>query len=57
MTSDFSYPHLDDSFIIKNNTKLVDLFIDRRNVKQRYDKVKLEKMILALEIENGIIVS
>lgn len=57
MTSDFSYPHLDDSFIDKNNTKLVHIFIDRRNVKQRYDKVKLEKMILELEIENGICAS
>lgn len=54
MTSDFSYPHLDESFISRNNDKLFEIFLDRRNQQYIYDKVKVEKMIADLELENGI---
>ncbi|WP_367867580.1 hypothetical protein [Pedobacter sp. WC2423] len=54
MTSDFSYPHLDESFIDRNNEKLFEIFLDRRNQQYIYDKVKVDKMIAELEFENGI---
>ncbi|MBO9676307.1 MAG: hypothetical protein J7577_22895 [Sphingobacteriaceae bacterium] len=54
MKSDFTYPHLDDSFIEANNKKLLDIFIDRRNQQYFYDKLKVSRMINDLEFENGI---
>lgn len=54
MTSDFSYPHLDESFIDINNEKLFNIFVDRRNQEYTFDEEKIDKMIADLELENGI---
>ena len=54
MTSDFSYPHLDDSFTDRNNDKLIEIFLDRRNIQYTYNKIEVAKMIADLELENGI---
>lgn len=54
LTSDFSYPHLDDSFLEKNNRKLLNNFIDRYKKIYAFDEAKVDKMINQLEVENGI---
>lgn len=52
--SDFNYPHLDKSFINKNNEKLFNSFLDRRNQEYEFDRAKIDKLIAKLEITNGI---
>ncbi|TDX87311.1 hypothetical protein [Epilithonimonas xixisoli] len=54
-TSDFNYPHFEDSFIDKNNEKLFNSFVDRRNQEYEFDRVKVDKMISELELVNGIL--
>lgn len=55
MTSDFSFPHLDKSFLEKNNKKLFDLFVERRNQQYVFNEEKVDRMILELEIDNNIL--
>lgn len=54
MTSDFSYPHLDDTFIEKNNKKLFYLFVNRSNHQHLFNEEKVDRMISELEAENNI---
>ncbi|MGJ1367893.1 hypothetical protein [Sphingobacterium spiritivorum] len=52
--SGFNYPHFDKSFIDKNNEKLLNTFIDRRNHKYIFDREKVDHLISELETANGI---
>ena len=52
--SDFNYPHFEESFIDKNNEKLFNSFVDRRNQEYQFDRVKVKKLIFELETINGI---
>lgn len=54
LNSDFSIPHLKDDFIEKQNLKMMNTFVDRRNFKYEFNKIKLNKLIKELEIENNI---
>ena len=53
--SDFNVSHLDESFIDKQNDKMINQFIDRRNQVYHFDEVKVDMLIANLEIENGFI--
>lgn len=55
MNSDIDVPHFDESFHEKQNRKLLNTFIDRRNQEYKFDVVKVDKMISDLEIENDIV--
>lgn len=50
----FDYPHFDESFIDYQNERLLNLFIDRRNRKYKFNQDKVNNMIRELETENGI---
>lgn len=54
MTSDFSYPHFDQSFIDRHNEKMLEVFLDRRNHEYDFDELKVSTLISALEFENGL---
>lgn len=54
MTSDFSYPHLDETFIKKNNKKIFDLFVNRHNRQHVFNEGRVDRMIFELETENDI---
>jgi hypothetical protein len=53
MNSAFKFPHFDESFIKKQNDKMVNLFIDRHEEGCRFDEAKVDSLIKSLEIENG----
>jgi len=55
LNSDFSFPHLGNDFIDRQNKKMMNIFVDRRNSTYEFDKVKVDKLIRELEIENEII--
>ncbi|MFC6101233.1 hypothetical protein [Olivibacter domesticus] len=55
LTSDFSYPHFDESFINRNNEKLITAFVDRCNLKYSFDAMKVNKLINELELQNGVV--
>lgn len=55
LTADSLSPHFDDSFIEKNNEKLINLFLERRNHKYIFDEIKVNELIKELENENKII--
>lgn len=55
LTSDFSYPHLKDDFVDKQNEKMMNVFIDRRNIKYEFDEERISKLIKELEIENKLL--
>ncbi len=55
MNSDFSFPHLEIDFIDKQNTKMMDLFLDRRNNEYNFDRTKVTNLIQQLELENNVI--
>ncbi|MHC5202186.1 hypothetical protein [Myroides sp. LJL119] len=55
MMSDFTYPHFEESFIEKNNQKLLNLWLQRSNYDYSYNDNMVNKLIWNLEIENGII--
>ncbi len=55
INSDFSFPHLGNDFIDKQNTKMLNVFIERRNSTYEFDKLKVDKLIKELELENEII--
>lgn len=52
LNSDFSFPHLGDDFIDRQNTKMMNILVDRRNSIYEFDKLKVEKLINELEFEN-----
>lgn len=54
-TSDFSFPHLKNDFIDKQNERVMNVFLDRRNIKYEFDEEKVSKLIKELEIENKIL--
>lgn len=55
LNSDFSYPHLANDFIDRQNKKMMNIFVDRRNHKNEFDKTKVSNLIRLLEIENEIL--
>jgi hypothetical protein len=54
-TSNFSFPHLKNDFVDKQNEKMMNVFIDRRNIKYEFDEEKVSNLIKELEIENKIL--
>ncbi len=54
LNSDFDFPHLDESFIEKQNKKVFNEFVDRRNQIYSFDEIKVNQLITALEFENGV---
>ena len=55
LNSDFSIPHLDDSFIDRQNRKIFDHFLDRATKERCFDEAKVDRLIQDLELENGIL--
>lgn len=55
LNSDFAFPHLGDEFIDKQNIKMMNIFLDRRNSTYEFNKQKLDIHIRELEVENKII--
>jgi hypothetical protein len=54
INSEFDFPHLSNDFIDKQNKKMMDYFIERRNNNSKYDKQKMDKLIENLERENDL---
>ena len=55
MISDSNYPHFEESFIERNNQKSYNLSVERSDIDYSYNEDEVNKLILELEIENGII--
>ncbi len=54
INSEFDFPHLSNDIIDKQNKKMMDYFIERRNNNSKYDKQKMDKLIENLERENDL---
>jgi hypothetical protein len=54
LNSDFSYPHLGIDFIDRQNKKMMNIFVERRNIINKFDKEKVDKLIIELELKNEI---
>lgn len=55
LNSDFAFPHLDKDFIDRQNRKMMNIFVDRRNISFEFDKQKIDSLIGELVLENKII--
>jgi hypothetical protein len=54
LNSDFSIPHLDNDFVDRQNEKMMNIFVDRRNLVYNFDEIKVNELIINLEKENGV---
>jgi hypothetical protein len=50
----FDYPHLKDSFVGNQNQYMVEKFIERAHHQYEFDAEKVNRMIIDLEIINGL---
>lgn len=55
LNSDFSYPHLGKDFIDRQNEKMMNIFVERRNSQYEYNKLNIDRLIRELEFENEMI--
>lgn len=54
LNSDFNIPHLTEGFIDRQNNKMMDIFIERRNQPFGFNENSVNQIIKVLELENGI---